>query len=253
VNATGAYREQNDHGGLRERPADAFWDDAESGFYAQCVRAFLLRNPSSILLEHPILELGSGTGEAIAEVLSTDQFGGEIIGYELQAETASYAQQVMFDRGVSRYHIVHGDFFQAAPDSDPECVISNPPYLPAPDNKIVVPELWGGPDGSTVMRRLLDGGFNLLVTTLSSFANPVGTLKFAKSRGYRVADFAVRTIPFGAYSSEPKVRGQIERLALDGRGAFISAERYCLAVVVWVRDTGSDLAASLRTAITSLR
>ena len=253
MNNTAAYRAQNDHGGLRQRPADAFWDDAESGFYAECVRAFLLRNPNSTLLEHPILELGSGTGEAIAEILSTDQSGIEIMGYELQAETASYAQQVIFDRAISRYHIVHGDFFQAAPDSDLECAISNPPYLPAPDNKIVVPELWGGLDGSAVMRRLLDRGFNQLVTTLSSFADPVGTLKFAKSRGYRAADFAVRTMPFGAYSSEPKVRAQIERLALDGRRAFISAERYCLAVVLWVRDDGPDLAGSLRTAITSLR
>jgi methylase of polypeptide subunit release factors len=248
----GDIAEGNDSCALR-RPADAFWDEAESDFYAQCVQAFLLRNHRRHVPGRPIMELGSGTGQAIARVLSTGDFPGEIIGYELQAETCFYAQRSIAARGIAAYQIVHGDFFEAVGGKAVHCVISNPPYLPAPDDEISVPELWGGPDGSAVTRRLLNCGFELLVTTLSSFADPVGSVEFARDQGYRAADFAVRTIAFGTYSSEPKVRSQIDRLAADGRRAFVTPDRYSLACVLWTRDMDLDITESLISAITCLR
>ncbi len=253
LTTTVAYTSSSYHRGLLPRPADAFSDEAESDFYAQGVQAFLLGDTKGRPPERPVMELGSGTGEAIAEILESNRFAGEIVGYELQAQTCAYARQVIADRGISRYRVVQGDFFDAVPDTDLECAISNPPYLPALDDRITVPELWGGLDGSAVVRRLLGCGFSTMVTTLSSFANPVRTIEFATDHGYRVADFAVRTISFGAYSSEPKVREQIERMALRGRGAFVTADRYCLAVVLWIRVNGANLAGNLRAAVTSLR
>jgi methylase of polypeptide subunit release factors len=216
------------------------------------VRAFLFRNPTLSHFDPAVLELGSGTGEAIAEILDSDNFGGFITGYELNKSAASYAQRMVLDRGISNYRVIHGDFFDALPATPVHCAISNPPYLPALDNQISMPSLWGGPDGSVVMRKLLDCEFQLLVTTLSSFANPVGTVEYAVRRGYRVADFAVRTIPFGRYSAEQKVRAQVERLALDSHQAFFTAERYCLAGVLWVKNARVNLASNLERAITSL-
>jgi methylase of polypeptide subunit release factors len=237
--------------GSVSRPADAFWDNIESEFYAQCVRDFLLRDHRQRLHGHPIIELGSGTGEAIAGVLAAEQFTGRVLGYELQPEACTYAQGVAGEL-VPRYQILNGDFFQMISEIDHEFAISNPPYLPAPDNDIAMPELWGGPDGSAVTRRLLDCGFAVLVSMLASVADPVGTIAFARARGYRVADFAVRTMRFGTYSSEPKVRDQIQLLTREGPRAFVRDDRYCLAGVLWTRSPGSDLGGSLQTALTSL-
>jgi methylase of polypeptide subunit release factors len=57
----------------------------------------------------------------------------------MQRRAESYPRQVFND-----------DFFAVAREYVTGCAISNPPYLPARDNKIIMPELWGGPDGSRV-------------------------------------------------------------------------------------------------------
>ncbi len=44
-----------------------------------------------------------------------------------------------------------------------------------------------------------------LMLLLSSYSNPVATLKHAQGQGYRALDFMVTAMPFGTYSSEPKV------------------------------------------------
>ena len=36
--------------------------------------------------------------------------------------------------------------------ADATCLIANPPYIPAPDNRILLPELHGGTDGSNLTR-----------------------------------------------------------------------------------------------------
>ena len=44
-----------------------------------------------------------------------------------------------------------------------------------------------------------------LMLLLSSYSNPVATLKHAQQEGYRALDFMVTAMPFGMYSSESKV------------------------------------------------
>ena len=49
--------------------------------------------------------------------------------------------------------------------------------------------------------------FENKVLLLSAYSNPVETIEHARRLGYRVTDFMVTPLPFGYYSSEPKVRG----------------------------------------------
>src|SRR3712207_8289548 len=55
-------------------------------------------------------------------------------------------------RGVAdRYTVELGDFFDGADSAAPPrvaTVIANPPYIPAPDRDILMPELWGGVYGN---------------------------------------------------------------------------------------------------------
>ncbi len=48
-------------------------------------------------------------------------------------------------------------------------------------------------------------GFDSAILLISSYANPVGTLEHARKNGYQVTDFMLTPMPFGYYSSEPKV------------------------------------------------
>jgi hypothetical protein len=53
---------------------------------------------------------------------------------------------------------------------------------------------------------LMNLGFENMVLLLSAYSNPVETIEHARRLGYRVTDFMVTPLPFGYYSSEPKVR-----------------------------------------------
>lgn len=48
-------------------------------------------------------------------------------------------------------------------------------------------------------------GFASAMLLLCSYCDPVRTLAHAKNEGYSVVAFRVTDLPFGAYSSEPKV------------------------------------------------
>lgn len=55
------------------------------------------------------------------------------------------------------------------------------------------------------MQELMNLGFENMVLLLSAYSNPVETIEHARRLGYRVTDFMVTPLPFGYYSSEPKV------------------------------------------------
>ena len=55
------------------------------------------------------------------------------------------------------------------------------------------------------MQDLLSLGISNVMMLFSSYSNPVETLKHAQRQGYRALDFMVTAMPFGTYSSEPKV------------------------------------------------
>jgi hypothetical protein len=246
-------------GGTAAQRDTIFRDREESEFYAQCVRDFLFRHGYELLENKEIVELGVGTGETIAELFKYHGFTGTICGYEIDPASYECALQLIDAHSVSdRYVVINDDFFQAV--RGPVlggCAISNPPYLPAFDRPLHMPELWGGHDGSSVTKRIIECGFECLILLVSSFSNPVSIVNFAASRGYRVLDFAARTMRFGVYSNEPKVRERIAELSRQGE-AFVSADRYCVAGVAWVKDReregqeAADLSAALAQTLTSL-
>jgi hypothetical protein len=230
-----------------------FRDREESEFYAQCVRDFLFRHSYELLENKDIVELGVGTGETIAELLRYHDFTGKIRGYEIDRASYDYARRLVEEHAVAdRYMVINDNFFEAVQGSVfGGCAISNPPFLPAHDRSIRMPELWGGTDGSSVTKRIVECGFEHIVLLVSSFSNPLSIISHASSCGYRVLDFAVRTMRFGTYSSEPKVRARIAELSSQ-RKAFVSADRYCVAGVAWVkRPDAVDLSGALAQALTA--
>lgn len=238
----------------RRGRACCFHDRQESEFYAQCVRDFLFRYGYERLEIKEVVELGVGTGETIVELLKYHSFAAKIRGYEIHAPSFRYAQDLVERNSISdQYVVINEDFFREVPGSViGGCAISNPPYLPSPDSGIMMPELWGGQDGSEVAKRIIECGFEQLILLFSSFSNPLSIIEHASAHGYGVLDFVVRSMRFGIYSSEPKVQNRILELRDNGQ-AFVSADRYCLAGVAWVRDPKiTDLSASLMQAMTSL-
>lgn len=231
-----------------------FRDREESEFYAQCVRDFLFRHGYELLENKEVVELGVGTGETIAELIKYHDFTGKITGYEIDAASFEYAQQVVSDHSVAdRYMVINENFFSAVRNlMVGGCVISNPPYLPAHERPAQMPELWGGPDGSEVTKRIIEYGFEHLILLVSSFSNPLSIIEHALSHGYRVLDFAVRTMRFGPYSSQPAVGERIAQLSRQYE-AFVSVDRYCVAGVAWVKNPKvADLSGALAQALTSL-
>ena len=94
--------------------------------------------------------------------------------------------------------------------------------------------------------------FRSLILLISSFSNPLSIIEHARDHGYKVLDFTVRTMRFGIYSSEPEVCDRIAQLSSQCE-AFVSAERYCVAGVAWVKNPGAvDLSGPLARALTSL-
>ena len=61
-------------------------------------------------------------------------------------------------------------------------------------------------------------GFQNLILMIASYSNPVQTLQHARAQGYALTNFLVTPLPFGTYSSEPKVSSpaRLRRAALAG-------------------------------------
>jgi methylase of polypeptide subunit release factors len=231
-----------------------FQDREESEFYAQCVRDFLFRHGYELLENKEVVELGVGTGETIVELLKCHNFTGKINGYEIDQASYEYAQNVILAHSVAdRYMVINENFFTAVRSAVVGgCVISNPPYLPAYERPAQMPHLWGGSDGSQVTKQIVECGFERLILLVSSFSNPLSIIEHAMSHGYKVLDFTVRTMRFGSYSSEPEVCERIAQLS-NQCAAFVSADRYCVAGVAWVKNPGTDdLSGALARALTSL-
>jgi methylase of polypeptide subunit release factors len=116
-------------------------------------------------------------------------------------------------------------------------VIANPPYIPAPDGDILMPELWGGEHGNDLALRLLKAGFEHILIALPSYSDPAGTLATAADLGYRVANFLAMGLEFGRYSREPKVHRHIQQLVADGHG-WAGDDEYVVAVALLTRSPG---------------
>src|SRR4051812_12755911 len=102
--------------------------------------------------EEAVVELGSGDATAIADVVRALP-GLRVRGYDISAPSVEQARVNIAARGVAdRYTVELGDFFDqadAAGGPPVSTAIANPPYIPAPDRDILMPELSGGSTATT--------------------------------------------------------------------------------------------------------
>jgi predicted RNA methylase len=185
-----------------------------------------------------VVELGTGDASAIASVVR-DLPGLRVRGFDISAESVLRARENIAARGVAdRYTVDLGDFFDeadAAGGPPVSTVIANPPYIPAPDRDILMPELWGGVYGNDLVLQLLKAGYENAVVAIASYADPATTVSTAADLGYRVANFLATGLDYGPYSSEPKVARHIRRLCAEGRG-WSGEDDYLVAVALFTRN-----------------
>jgi hypothetical protein len=185
-----------------------------------------------------VLELGTGDASAIADVVrALPEL--RVRSFDISADSLERARRNIAERGVAdRYTVELGDFFTAtgvdgaAPVTT---VIANPPYIPAPDGDIRMPELWGGVHGNDLSLQLLKAGYPNVIMAVASYSDPIGTVTTAGDLGYRVANFLAMGLDYGPYSSEPKVREHIRRIVAEGRG-WAGDDEYMVAVALFTRD-----------------
>src|SRR4028118_355942 len=153
-----------------------------------------------------LIEFGSGDGSPVINSLLRTRFDGLIHGFEINSSAWKVANSTIEEYNLGDKYVIHNQSFFDSSRPKAEYLISNPPYLPAPDNDIYMPPLHGGIDGSTLTKKLLSLGYDNVLLMISSFSDPEGTINLAIEKGYSVSDFVVVPLPFGYYSSEPKVR-----------------------------------------------
>ena len=188
--------------------------------------------------EEGVDELGTGDATAIADVVRGLP-GLRVRSYDISASSVEQARVNIADRGVAdRYTVELGDFFDQADSAGGQqasTVISNPPYIPAPDRDILMPELWGGVHGNDLVLQLLKAGYTNVISAVASYSDPLATVRTAQELGYRVVNFLAMGLDFGPYSNEPKVREHIRRLCADGHG-WAGEDGYMVAVALFTRD-----------------
>ena len=220
--------------------SDGFFDCAEeSAHYAFSVQLLLTQYAGVVpWQEEGVAELGSGDARAIAHVVRAVP-GLRVHGTDISATSVERARQTIDAVGVGdRYDVELGDFFGWADSPagrDVSTVIANPPYIPAPDGDILMPELWGGWSGNDLVLRLLKAGFEHLLVALPSYSDPAASVATAGDLGYKVANFLAMGLEFGEYSREPKVRQHIARLTAEGHG-WAGEDEYVVAVALLTRS-----------------
>ncbi|NMG11797.1 class I SAM-dependent methyltransferase [Brasilonema sp. UFV-L1] len=227
-----------------------FFCPEESNFYSNCLDNFVLRNCQK---SECIVEFGSGDGSPVINSLLKNRFDGVIHGFELNTSAWKVANLTIDEYNLAQKYIIHNSCLFESSQPDAEYLVANPPYLPAPDQDICMPLLFGGIDGATVTNELLSLGYENVLLLVSSYSNPESTIHHARSNGYRVINFIVLPLKFGYYSSEPKVKNHIDKLR-ENKMAFYSGDYYFLAGVLFQKSKESklDLSHELAQVMTSL-
>ena len=212
----------------------------ESAHYGFSVSMLLQQYRTQLRWEEDgVVELGTGDGTAISDVVRALP-ALRVRSFDISAPTIETARANIAERGVAdRYTVELGDFFDQADSAGgarAATVIANPPYIPAPDRDILMPELWGGVHGNDLMLQLLKGGYENVIAAVASYSDPVDTVRTATGLGYRVGNFLAMGLDFGPYSGEPKVREHIRRLCAEGRG-WAGEDEYMVAVALFTRNS----------------
>lgn len=229
---------------------DIFFCPEESNFYSHCLETLVFNN---CVGSESIIELGSGDGIPVISSLLRTNFNGIVHGFEINPSSCEAAEAKIEEYGLSDKYIIHNKSFFDSSKPQAKYLISNPPYLPALDNKIYQPLLHGGIDGITITKQLLALDYENALLMVSSYSNPEGLIDYAITKGYSIANFIVSPLTFGYYSSEPKVKSRIKELRRDNL-AFYSENIYLLAGILFTKRDKSktDLSAELIQLMTAL-
>jgi hypothetical protein len=232
-------------------PKEVFFCPEESHFYSQCLEKMVFNRCTD---SERVIEFGSGDGSPVIHGLLRTQFRGIVHGYELNPKACQVARSRIQQYQLTSQYVIHnGCFFEGWQRSPADYLISNPPYLPAPDNQLYMPALHGGSDGAELTRKLFSVGCECVLSLISAYSNPVETIQYALAQGYRVTDFMISPLQFGYYSSEAKVKNTITALHHQGK-AFYSQKIYLLAGVMFERSSSeADLSTELIQVMTALQ
>jgi len=120
-----------------------------------------------------VVELGTGDATAISDVVGSLP-ALRVRSFDISPPSVARARENIAARGVGdRYTVELGDFFDqadAAGGSPVSTVISNPPYIPAPDRDILMPELWGGVTGNDLLLQLLKSGYDNVIAAVATMS-----------------------------------------------------------------------------------
>jgi methylase of polypeptide subunit release factors len=228
---------------------DIFFCPEESNFYSNCLENFILRNSDDA---DSIVEFGSGDGSPVINSLLRNKFDGFIQGFELNTSAWKAANLTIDEYNLTDKYVVNNSCLFESATPEAKYLIANPPYLPAPDNDIYMPLLFGGEDGAAITNELLSLGYDNVLLLVSSFSNPLSTIAQAQEYGYHISNFVILPLKFGYYSSEPKVKNHIEELRKHNM-AFFSGDYYFLAGVLFQQDNSKiDLSKELTQVMKSL-
>jgi methylase of polypeptide subunit release factors len=229
---------------------DIFFCPEESNFYSNCLENLVLRNCKNAT---SIVEFGSGDGSPVINSLLRNKFDGVIHGFELNTSAWKAANSTIDEYNLTNKYVIYNSCLFESSKPEANYLVANPPYLPAPDQDIYMPLLFGGVDGATVTNELLSLGYDNVLVLVSSYSNPKSTIEQAQKNGYSVNNFVVLPLKFGYYSSEPKVKKHIEELRRNNM-AFYSGDYYFLAGVLFSKsqESANDLSNQLAQVMTSL-
>ena len=230
---------------------DVFFCPEESNFYSHCIETLVLNN---CVGSESIIEFGSGDGIPVINSLLRKSFDGVVIhGFEVNDLACETANSKIKQSGINDNYIIHNRSLFDSSKPNAQYLISNPPYLPALDNKIYQPLLHGGIDGITVSKQLVSLDYENVLLMISSYSNPEGLIDYAITKGYCTSNFLVSPLNFGYYSSEPKVMNRILELRTN-KMAFYSKNVYLLAGVLFTKQQKAkvDLSNELVQLMTSL-
>jgi predicted RNA methylase len=230
----------------------------ESAHYGFSVCMLLEQYRSRLRWEDEgVVELGTGDATAIGDVVRALP-ALRVRGFDINPPSVEAARANIAERGIAdRYTVELGDFFDEADSAGGPAVstvIANPPYIPAPDRDILMPELWGGVHGNDLVLQLLKAGYDNVIAAVASYSDPETTVRTAEDLGYRVVNFLAMGLDFGPYSNEPKVRRHIRRLCAQGRG-WAGEDGYMVAVALFTKnpdvagDRGEQLLRALQIAV----
>lgn len=221
---------------------DIFFCPEESIFYSHCIETLVFNN---CVGSESIVEFGSGDGSPVIRSLLNTNFNGMVNGFELSNLASETARAKIEEYELSDKYVINNCSFFDSSKLHAQYLISNPPYLPASDNKIYQPSLHGGIDGITISKQLLSLAYENVLLMMSSYSNPEGLIDYAITQGYSISNFITSPLPFGFYSSEPKVMHRISELR-EKQMAFFSNNIYLLTGVLFTKHKGkADLSTEL--------